>query len=135
MWTPRLHPFGGPAISAGHLPERTVPRPFPNVSRMNGVQIEAMRRIRAAPRPSENATAALLQVLESAGMRASLRRCCPQLVGWSALELLDELRANVESAELVHNFDGSWEEDATIEIGLVPSATYFPSTWQLRYLG
>ena len=47
--------------------------------------------------------------------------------------MLDVLREMMYSAELTHNFDGSFETDASIEI-LQNASDYFPSTWQLRYL-
>ena len=39
------------------------------------------------------------------------------------------------AAEFAHNFDGSFETDATIEIGAHNATEYFPATWMLRYLG
>ena len=38
------------------------------------------------------------------------------------------------ASELVHNFDGSFETDCTIEVGFFNASNYFPSTWQLRWL-
>ena len=57
------------------------------------------------------------------------------LVRLAVPELLDELQANVETAELVHTFDGSFDTTATIEMNLFNATEYFPHQWQLRYLG
>ena len=41
---------------------------------------------------------------------------------------MTKLRASFYTAELVHNFDGDWETDVTIEIGLHNATAYFPSS-------
>jgi hypothetical protein len=86
---------------------------------------------------SSAATPALLAVLNSSEFRGGLRKCCgvSGIAEESAGQLLDRLHAMLYASELVHNFDGSFETDATIEIGLYNATEYFPSTWQLRYLG
>ena len=92
---------------------------------------------RAAPAFSANATPALLERLDSVAFRKALSACC-SASGWAtrpAAALLDELRENVYSSELLHTFDGSRYPDMSIEIGLYNESDYFPSLWQLLFLG
>ena len=62
-------------------------------------------------------------------MRARLKRCCPHLANASAAVLLDEITANVESAELVHTFDHSLDVAATVEIALPGRGSFTVSLW------
>jgi hypothetical protein len=111
--------------------------PFPpDVPRMYASQKAAVARTAAAAiNHSAAATAPLLAHLNSTAFRASLQACCSRsgLAHASAEEVLAKLREALYTAELVHNFDGVWETDATIEIGLHNATSYFPSTWMLRY--
>ena len=112
--------------------------PFPPVPRALPAQVAAMEALRqAAPAFSANATPALLERLDSVAFREALLACC-SASGWAtrpAAALLDELRENVYSSELVHTFDGSRYPDMSIEIGLHNESGYFPSLWQLLFLG
>ena len=112
--------------------------PFPPVPRALPAQVAAMEALReAAPAFSANATPALLERLDSVAFREALLACC-SASGWAtrpAAALLDELRENVYSSELVHTFDGSRYPDMSIEIGLYNESGYFPSLWQLLFLG
>lgn len=112
------------------------PKPFPpTVERLNGIQRKAMKvTTKIATVASAQATPALLALLNSDEMRSSLRRCCPSLVNMSSQQLLDELRGNVETAELVHTFDGSFDVGPSIEMNLYNATEYFPTQWQMRYL-
>ena len=104
---------------------------------MYDAQIDAVAAAATAARArSAAATPALLAHLNSSSFRESLHACCAAsgLAAQPAEQLLSTLRAIIYAGELVHNFDGSWEQDATIEIGLRNATDYFPSTWQLRYL-
>lgn len=110
--------------------------PFPHVSRMDATQRDAMARMkRIAEQQSEEATPRLLAVLGSQSFRALLTKCCnaSALPGMSPRQLLDLIRSNVYASELVHNCDGSFDTDVTIEIGM-NATEFFPSTWQLRFL-
>ena len=118
-------------------PSNSTPLPFPTVQRMVASQQQAVAKVAAtAGAKSAAATAMLLAHLNSSAFRRQLTECCSEsgLAAASALELLAHLRAMVDASELVHNFDGTWETDATIEIGLNNATSYFPSTWELRYL-
>jgi hypothetical protein len=104
---------------------------------MTDTQIRAMGLLRErAVALSVAATPALLARLDSPGMRAHLRACCrlSGLAKWPAERLLSALREHMRTAELCHNFDGSFETDVTLEIMLNATA-YLPSAWPLRYLG
>ena len=108
--------------------------PFPSgIPRMNDEQRAAVAKASAAAAaPSSAATAPLLAHLNASSFRDLLRACCSKsgLATRSPHDLLIALRESLYSAELVHNFDGSFETDATIEIGLYNATEYFPSTWQ-----
>ena len=112
------------------------PKPFPeSVPRLYPSQRVAVATTTAKAQPaSAQAHSEILSLLDSAEMRARLQRCCPHLANASAAVLLDEITANVESAELVHTFDHSLDVAATVEIALNVT-NYFPTQWQLRYLG
>lgn len=104
---------------------------------MTGTQVRVMGLLRErAVALSVGATPALLARLDSPGMRAHLRACCLQsgVAEWPAARLLSALREHMRTAELCHNFDGSFETDVTLEI-MMNATAYLPSVWPLRYLG
>ena len=109
------------------------PNPFRSPSR-SSTHREKLIATTASAAASAQAHSEILSLLDSAEMRARLQRCCPHLANASAAVLLDEITANVESAELVHTFDHSLDVAATVEIALNVT-NYFPTQWQLRYLG
>ena len=111
--------------------------PFPSgVSRMNSTQKDAMDNVRAtAYVASAGATQLLLEHLDSYEFRTHLHVCCPALETLDAAVLLEMLRDMTATAELAHNFDGSFDTDMTIEIGLYNATEYFATLWQLRNLG
>ena len=113
------------------------PRPFPStVPRQSLAQLAAMQHISAnARRASAEATPELIALLDSEEIQTTLMKCCPSL-NRSALSLLTELRESVQSAELVHSFDGVEQDSGavTIEMNLYNATEYFPHLWQLRYL-
>ena len=125
------------------LPDTTynVPgaQPFPSgVDRMYPGQKEAVAAAQSSAQAlSAAATPLLLAHINASSFRQGLQRCCSKsgLATESASTLLMRLREVMYAAELVHNFDGSFETDATIPIGAHNATDYFPSTWQLRWLG
>ena len=121
----------------GEFPPLTAGKPFPpHIPRMDATQKASFQRTAAAaPSRSSVATVALLAHVDSPPFRSALNACCSSIANQSAVRLVDRLRAGFAAAELVHNFDGNFEEDATIEIGLENATEYFPSTWELRWLG
>lgn len=118
-------------------PSPSPPLPFPKgIPRMYEAQMQAVAAVsQDAPKFSSAATAGLLAHLNTSAFRQGLDECCPQsgLSERPAHELLRMLREMLYVAELAHNFDGSFETDATIDI-LGNATEYFPNTWQLRYL-
>ena len=116
--------------------DASAPQPFPSrISRMYPAQRAAVVAAAKDAEPlSAAATPVLLARLNASSFRETLRRCCTSLAERPAAELLGLLRDIFSSSELLHNFDGSWETDATIEIGAYNATEYFPATWQLRYL-
>lgn len=129
-------------ILGRHWQETPVPAtplaasPFPPVQRMNEVQLKAMSELRAtALAASAAATPRLRSHLDSDAFRAKLHECCPSVATRPAEQLLEMLREMSDTAELVHSFDGSFDSDMTIEIGLYNGTEYFASLWQLRNLG
>ena len=57
-----------------------------------------------AQKLSAAATPTLHAYLDSAGFRASLRDCCPEIAAEPAPALARRITDELESAELVHNF-------------------------------
>lgn len=66
-------------------------------------------------------------------MRATLRECCNSsgVAAWSASRLLEEIRANLDSAELVHNFDSGFFYITAFLEEAVNNTLYLANPWQL----
>jgi len=119
-----------------HAPTPHTADQLPPVVRQLPPQREAMAKMRAAAVPtSEAATPKLLDLIDGVRARATIRRCCSRLANASSYELLGLLRASVYASELVHNFEGSFDEDVSIDILADNTSDHFPNSWQLRYLG
>lgn len=91
---------------------------------------EAALTASAAARPK------LLEMLDSEAFRGRLRDCCAAsgIAEWPAERLLGTLHENVNSAELVHNFENS-HSGLTLEVLLNNVTDYLPTSWQMIYLG
>jgi hypothetical protein len=110
----------------------------PDMQRQSVSQRNAIATVRAqAAAPAKLAAPQLLDYLDSSEFRGTLKRCCSQsgVAEWSAQQLLDELHANLEAAEIMHQFDGGGNTagmDLTISLGR--NLSFFPSMRQVMYM-
>jgi hypothetical protein len=89
----------------------------------------------APPRLRQLATPHLLNLLNSTQFRTTLRQCCGRIANWSAHQLLDELRANVASAELLHQWDGGQPEGNPLNTEMpYVFPELFANQWQAQYV-
>ena len=108
-------------------------------SRQTPEQAALIARIEQEAAVSSAAAApALLALLDSDAFRRDLRGCCSSLAALGAQALLDLLSAEVQHAELTHNFNAvngpkAWEND--VSVATLANATYFFNLWELAYLG
>ena len=85
-------------------------------------QVALHAKVAAAAAPaSAAALSALEHRLEEPAFKDSIKACCPQLVSKTGAELAAMLQAELEVAELTHNFNanstGTWEGDINITAG------------------
>ena len=97
-------------------------------------QRELMKRIASrAAVASAAATKAAVNIFDEPGVRATLSSCCPHLANESADALYSRFCAEVDVAELTHNFNadraGSWEGD--MDLNLLDTAPSFYNLWEL----
>eukprot|EP00971_Amphidinium_carterae_P000586 11642-Amphidinium_carterae.1 len=87
---------------------------------------------------SREATAALLELLDSAEIRSGLESCCTDWANASALRLAERLRDLVRYAEMTHNFHhlnnrSTFEQD--LDLTHLSDAPVFYNLWQVGSLG
>ena len=90
---------------------------------------------RDAKSDSASATATILAYLDTAPFRAALAECCGSVAALPATTLLARFRAEVDTMELVHNFDPRGGEFGELNLTQWLRMDYDYNLWTMAYLG
>ena len=117
-----------PELAADHISSQLPPPRQHELQRKT--YAELADRARAA---SDAATPELLALLDSSSFRQQVATYVPSLANETADDLLERLRSIFATAEILHNFDGGWDADMSVEFAERHQAQHFASTFEVRY--